>query len=107
MTGEGGADRGNLVRHSGQYFSDVARLDRAAESRQLAGDVQEAAEVAGEDRIGAGRNDLGRLVGDHLVGDFRVFDAERAAKPAAYFGLCQLKEAQPLDRSEQSPRLRL
>ncbi len=70
-----------------------ARSTGMPSARQLAGHVEEAAEIAGEHRIGAGRGDVGGLVGHHLVGDFRIFDAERAAEAAADLGARQLLEA--------------
>ncbi len=96
----GSADRRRIIGHSGQHLGDVARLDTEALPGELAGDVEEATEVAGEHGIGAGRGDLGRLVGHHLIRDFRVFDAERAAEAAAQLGLRQLAERQPADRGE-------
>ena len=103
----GRTDRWHLVGDAGQYLGDMASLDAAADAGQLAGDVQQAAEIAGEHRIGTGRDDLGGLVADHFVRDFRVFDAERAAKAAAHFGIGQLSEAEPINRGEELPRLRL
>ena len=52
-----------------------------------AGDVQQAAEIAGQHGRGPGRGDVGGLVGDHAHGDVGVFHAERAAEAAADLGV--------------------
>ena len=57
--------------HAGQHLGDVAHLDRAALALQLAGHVHQAAEIAGQQRVGAGRRDVGGLLADHGVGDLR------------------------------------
>ena len=44
---------GGAVGHAGQHFGDMAHLDRRALALQLAGHVHEAAEIAGQQRIGA------------------------------------------------------
>ena len=75
------------VRHARQHFGDVARLHRLAEPLQLARHVHQAAEIAGEQRVGAGRRDVLGLLGDDGVGDVRIFDAERAAEAAAHIGV--------------------
>ena len=50
---------------------------------KLAGHVHQAAEVAGEQQVGAGTLDRLRLLPDDGVGDRRVLDAEGAAEAAA------------------------
>ena len=60
---------GARIGHAGQHLGDVAHGDRAALALELAGHVEQAAEIAGEQRVGAGGRDVGRLVADHLVGD--------------------------------------
>ena len=91
----------------GQHFRHMADLDAAALPIELAGDIEQTAEIAGQNRFGAGRDDIGCLVGDHLVGDLGIFNAERAAKAAAYLGSRQFLQLQPGDRGEELARLML
>src|SRR5690348_11640718 len=74
------ADRRELVGHPGQDFGDMPRLYRHAKPGQLAGDVQQAPEIAGEHRFGPGPGDVFGLVADHFFRDVRILDAERAAE---------------------------
>src|SRR4051812_18345189 len=46
------------VGHAGQHFGDMAHLYRAALALQLAGDVHQAAEIAGEQGVGAAGDDV-------------------------------------------------
>ena len=70
--------------------------DRLAAARQLAGHVEQAAEIAGEQRVGAGaRRCRPPCRATMRVGDLRIFDAEGAAEAAADFGARQLAERQP------------
>ena len=52
---------------------------------QLARHVQEATEVARQQRIGAGGGDIGRFFAHHGIGYFRIFHSEGAAEAAADF----------------------
>src|SRR6185369_8911123 len=56
-------DRG-FVGHPGQDFGDVPYLDGAALALQLAGDVHQAAEIAGEQMPSAAGDDVGGLALD-------------------------------------------
>ena len=44
------ADRRHVAGHAGEHLGDVAHLDRLPAARELAGDVQQAAEIAGQHR---------------------------------------------------------
>src|SRR5438477_989941 len=74
---------------------------------ELAGDGEEAAEVAGEHRPGAGGGDRGGLLLGDGAGDVGVLDAERAAEAAALFRAAELAQRQPGDRLEELARLAL
>ena len=73
-------------RHGGSSTGDVLAL-------QLARHVHQAAEIAGEQRAGAGRGDRRGLLLDDGVGDVGILDAERAAEAAADVGVRQLGRA--------------
>ena len=96
---------GAAVGHPGEHLGDVPARHRAALPLQLAGDVQQAAEIAGEHGAGTRCRDRRRLALDHVVGDLGVLDAERAAEAAAGFRVLHFGERQPVDRSEQPARL--
>src|SRR5579885_3190237 len=85
----------------------MAHAHAPALALQLAGHVEEAAEIAGEERVGAGGGDIGGLLRQHLVGNLRILDADGAAEAAADLGARQLREPEPLDAREQPARLRL
>src|SRR5690348_16272137 len=57
-------DRRPLVGHVGEHLGDVADAHVQPLPRQLAGHVEEAAHVAGEEGVGTGAYYVGRLVGD-------------------------------------------
>src|SRR5262249_48685836 len=97
-------DRG-LVRHSCQHFGDMAGRNIDPVALQLADHVPEAAEVAGEQQIGAGRRDGGGLLADDGIRNLRILHAESAAKAAADVGIKHLGEPQPLYGGEETPRL--
>ncbi len=71
---------------------------RRALARELSGHVHQAAEIAGEQRIGAPQLRMSRLLLDDGVGDLAVFDRECAAKAAADLVLGHLDELQALSR---------
>ena len=96
-----------LAGHAGEHLGDMADADRRPCALELAGHVEQAAEIAGEQRVGAGRRDIRGLVAHHLVGDLRILDAERAAEAAAHFGARQLGELRPVDRAQEKARLLL
>ena len=77
----------------------------AALALQLARHVEQAAEVAREQHVGAGGGDRGGLLLDDRVGDVGIFHAERAAEPAADVGVRELPDLQSVDRAQQLPRL--
>ncbi len=54
-----------MAGHVGQHLGDVAHPHRAAQALQLARHVEQAAEIAGQQRVGAGRGDIGRFVAHH------------------------------------------
>ena len=78
---------GGVIGHAGQHLGDMAHLDVGAAARQLAGHVHQAAEIAGEQRRGAGRLDIAGLLVDDGVGDLGIFDREGAAEAAADVGI--------------------
>ena len=78
---------GGVVGHAGEHFGDVTGYSPAALALQLAGHVHQAAEVAGEQRVRAGRRDVGGLLLDDRIGDVRILDAEGAAETAADVGV--------------------
>ena len=78
--------------------------DRLAEPLQPARHVHQAAEIAREQRAGAGRRDVLGLLGDDGVGDVGIFDAERAAEAAAHIGVVHLLQRRAPARSASSLR---
>src|SRR6516162_8376409 len=99
------ADRWGFFGHASEHLGDMADLNPPAMAMELARDVQQATEVPGQDRRGAGLDDFGLFVADHLVRNVRIFDAKRAAKAAACLGSGQFLERQPGDRAKQPARL--
>ena len=91
-----------VVAHVGQHLGDVAHLHRAALALQLARHVHQAAEIAGQQRVGAGRGDVAGLLADHGVGDLGILHAERAAEAAAHFWRLHLAQREALHRAEQA-----
>ena len=84
----------------------MADGDARAVPGQLAGDVEEAAEVAGDDGRRSARGDALRLRRDDRARDVAVLDGEGAPEPAAHVRLVQFDEGQPLDAGEEPARLR-
>ena len=78
---------------------------RQALALQLAGHVQQAAEVAAEQDLGPGALDGGSLFSNDGVGDRRVLDAEGAAEAAADIVAFQRHHLQLVDRCQQLARL--
>ena len=78
----------------------MANLDLLALPVEFARHVQQTAQIPRQDRVGASCGDVGCLIGHHLVGNFRVFDAEGAAKAAAYFCSRQFLDAQTVNGCE-------
>ena len=101
------ADRRDSVGHAGENLGHVANFDLPALPVEFARHVEQTAEISGQNRFGAGCGDVGRLVGHHLVGNFRVFDAEGAAKAAAHFRPRQFLDAQTANGCEKLARLEL
>ena len=85
------ADR-RLGELAGQHLGHVAHGDLAALARQLAGHVHQAAEIAGEQQVGAGRGDVLGLALDDGVGDVGILDREGAAEAAAHIGIGHLDQ---------------
>ena len=83
----------------------MARLHRLARALQLARHVHQAAEIAGEKGVGAGRDDLVALARDDCVGEFAVLDSEGYAEATADVGLVEFDQAQTFDAGEQLARL--
>ena len=79
----------------------MPRLDPGAAPLEAAGDVHQAAEVAREHELRAGRLDRRHLVVDHLGRDLGVLDAEGAAEAAADLGVRELGELEALHAREQ------
>ena len=98
------ADR-RIAELAGQHLGHVAHGDFAALAGQLARHVHQAAEVAGQQHVGAGRRDLLRLALDDGVGDLGILDRERAAEAAAHLRIGQLDQLQALDRAQKPARL--
>ena len=71
----------------------------AAFALQLARHVHQAAEVAGQQRVGAGAGDIGRFLANHGIRYFRVLHAEGAAEAAADLGRLHLAQREPLHRA--------
>jgi hypothetical protein len=78
-----------------------------AAALQAPGQVQQAAQVAAEEGVGAGLGQAGELVVGEAAGDLRVFHAEAAAEAAAHLGVGHLGELQPAHAAEQQARLGL
>src|SRR5215813_14249919 len=74
---------GRAISHAGQDLGHVARLHLRPAPAELAGHVQQAAEVAGQQRARAGLLDILGFLGDEPVGNLRIFDAEGPAEAAA------------------------
>ena len=85
----------------------MARFDPPAFSVEFACYVEQTPKIAGQNRFGAGRCNIARLVGHHLVGDFWIFDAESPAKTAADLCAGRLIKAQTGNRCEEAARLKL
>ena len=86
------ADRGSSVMPAST--SATWRTFTGLPSRcSLPGHVHQAAEIAGEQEVGAGGDDLGAFSRDDRVGDFAVFDRERAAEAAADVGASRAASA--------------
>ena len=98
---------GRRVEIAREHLDHVTRLEGAALAAGLAGHVHQAAEIAGEDQIGAGGGDVAGLVADHDVGDVGVLDAERAAEAAADVVFHHLAQFQSFDRAEERAGLGL
>ena len=79
----------------------MADRDRFAFALQLAGHVHEATEVARKQQVRAGCGNVVGLLADDHVRDRRIFDAERAAEPAANFGVPHFPDLESLDGSQQ------
>ena len=89
-----------------EHFGDVAHLRSRAPSRcSLPAMFIRQPRSPASSRLGAGRRDVGGLLGDDGVGDVGVFDAEGAAEAAADIGVAHFDEAQTLDGGEQPARL--
>ena len=88
-----------------QHLGHVTHLDIGAFARQLAGHVHQASEIAGEQRLGAACRHIGRFLAHHVVGDFRIFDAERAAEAAAHLRILHLGHFQAPDLGQKPARL--
>ena len=74
---------------------------------QASGDVHQAAHVAGENEIGAGRGDVVGLDVGNGRRNVRVLDAEQPAEPATGFRLLALAQFEPGDGGEERARLAL
>jgi hypothetical protein len=72
---------------------------------QLARHVHQAAEIASEQRVGAGGGDIASILADHRVRDRRILHAEGAAEAAADFPRLHFAEGEPVDTFEQLARL--
>ena len=96
--------RGEVAR---QHLGDVPDLHGRALALEPAGDVEQAAQVAGQHEGRPGARDVGRLVGHHLGRDLGVLDAEGAAEAAADLGGRHLGELEAAHAGEEAARLAL
>ncbi len=87
----------------GQHLGEVDRLDRQFLSLQVAGDLHQAARIAGHDVFGAGARDGGALHLVHRVGDHRELHRERSAEAATGFRFLHLDQLKPAHLPEQLP----
>ena len=98
---------GGSSRHSREHLGDVADPHRSTLALHLARHVHEAAEIAGEQGVGAARGDIGALLRDDRVGQLAVFGREGSAEAAADFAVREIDQPQPFDAREQLARLPL
>src|ERR1700722_12029581 len=68
----------------------------------LARHVHQAAEVAGEQSIGAAGGDIGALLRDDRIRELAVFGREGSAEAAADFAIGEIDQPEPFDAREQS-----
>ena len=66
--------------------------------------LHEAADVAGDDGVGTGGNDRGRLRGAKCLGDVRLLEIVEPCRPTADLAVRNLADGQVLDRRQQTPR---
>src|SRR6478752_10349843 len=85
----------------------MSAADARALSCELAGDVDEAAEIAREQQLRLGGRDVRRLAADHGVGDIGVLPAKEPAEATASLGLGHLDELGAGKPAEQLARLAL
>ena len=83
----------------------MAHLDIGAVPFQLAGDVHQATEIAGENGRGTGRRDIGAFIANHLVGNIGILHTKGAPKPATGLPEGKFAELHPADGLEQLSRL--
>ncbi len=81
-------------------------LDPAVLSLQSSRHVEQAAEIAAEQRGGLGFGDALHLVRHHALGDFRILDAEGAAEAAADLAFVHFLQGETVHRGEQRSGLR-
>ena len=83
----------------------MADPDVRSPAMQAPGDIHQAAEIAGQQGIGAGGNDIVDLGVDHAPGNIRVLDAKQAAETATGFAFRGFGQGHSLDLGEQRPGL--
>ncbi len=68
------------------------------------GQMQQAAEIAADQRVGTGGRCVGDLVVGHALGDVGIFHAEQSAEATAHLAVGQLADCQTFDGREQGVR---
>ena len=96
-----------LAHLAGEHLGDMAAGDWRALPRQLAGNVHQAAELAGQHQLRLRRFDVRRLCRHHGVGDVGELHREQPAEAAASFGAGHLDQLQARHGGEQAARLLL
>ena len=78
---------------------------RPALPLELSGHIHQAAEIAGQQQVGLGLDDVGAFLFHHGVRDIGIFHGERAAEAATDLAIGHLDKFQAFDGCEQCPRL--
>src|SRR5262245_5267174 len=89
-----------------EVLNDVQRLDRRALGREPLGDLDDAAGVGGDDRVGPGGAHVGDLSLLQARGHVRLGEVVGAGGATAPVRFLQLDDPQSGDLGEQRPRLR-
>ena len=85
-----------------QHVGEVQHPDPAALPGEQAADVHQAGVVPGDQHLGAGLDDVARLVGAHRDGRVGVLQRERAAEAAALVGAGQVDQPEAADGAQEA-----